>query len=62
LLCLILLAPTGCKSKSSAGFTAANRAPKIRRNKLPQPLLAHLLARMRQRNISWGQIVLLARW
>jgi hypothetical protein len=36
--------------------------PKIRRQKLPQPLLIHLLARMRQRGISAEQIVLLARW
>ncbi len=36
--------------------------PKIRRHKLPQPLLAHLLTRMRQRNISPEQIILLARW
>jgi len=36
--------------------------PKVRRHKVPQPLLAHLLARMRQRSISWEQIVLLARW
>ena len=36
--------------------------PKIRRHKPPQALLAHLLARMRQRNISWEQIVRLARW
>lgn len=36
--------------------------PRIRRHKLPQPLLAHLLARMRQRNITADQIVLLARW
>ena len=36
--------------------------PKIRRRKLPQPLLARLLARIRQRNISEDQIVLLARW
>jgi len=36
--------------------------PKIRRRELPQPLLAYLLARMRQRSISWEQIVLLARW
>jgi len=36
--------------------------PKIRRYKLPQPLLTHLLTRMRQRNISPEQIVLLARW
>ena len=44
------------------GSTAANRVPKIRRHQLPPPLLAYLLARMRQRNISWEQIVLLARW
>ena len=36
--------------------------PKVRRHKLPGQLLAHLLARMRQRNISADQIVLLARW
>jgi ribosomal protein S18 acetylase RimI-like enzyme len=36
--------------------------PKVRRHKLPQQLLAHLLARIRQRNISADQIVLLARW
>ena len=36
--------------------------PKIRRFKLPQKLLAHLLARIRQRNISADEIVLLARW
>jgi hypothetical protein len=36
--------------------------PKIRRRKLPQQLLIHLLTRMRQRNISADQIVLLARW
>lgn len=35
--------------------------PKIRR-KLPEPLLVHLLTRMRQRNISNDQIILLARW
>ena len=36
--------------------------PKIRRAKLPAPLLAHLLTRMRQRNISDEQIILLACW
>ncbi len=36
--------------------------PKIRRHKLPPPLLTHLLARMRQRNISSDQIILLTRW
>ena len=36
--------------------------PKIRRHKLPQPLLNHLLVRMRERGISPDQIVLLARW
>ena len=35
--------------------------PKIRR-KLPEPLLLHLLTRMRLRNISNDQIILLARW
>ena len=36
--------------------------PKIRRAKLPQALLIHLLTRMRQRRISHKQIVLLSRW
>jgi len=36
--------------------------PKIRRQKLPEALLRHLLARVRQREISDDQIVLLARW
>jgi len=36
--------------------------PKIRRFKLPQPLLIHLLTRMRQRNLSSEQIILLTRW
>ena len=36
--------------------------PKIRRQKLPEALLRHLLARMRQRNISHEQIILLTRW
>jgi len=36
--------------------------PKIRRDKLPEPLLIHLLARMRQRSISYEQLRLLARW
>jgi hypothetical protein len=36
--------------------------PKIRRQKLPEALLRHLLTRMRQRGVSREQIVLLARW
>jgi len=36
--------------------------PKIRRRKLPQQLLLHLLARMRQRSISADHLVLMARW
>jgi hypothetical protein len=36
--------------------------PKIRRQKLPEALLRHLLTRMRQRNISYEQIILLTRW
>ncbi|MBI3853967.1 MAG: hypothetical protein HY298_27385 [Verrucomicrobia bacterium] len=36
--------------------------PKVRRVKLPQALLTHLLTRMRQRNISHEQIISLARW
>lgn len=36
--------------------------PRIRRRNLPEPLLAHLLLRIRERNISHEQIILLARW
>jgi hypothetical protein len=36
--------------------------PKIRRQKVPEALLRHLLTRMRQRNISYEQIILLTRW
>jgi hypothetical protein len=36
--------------------------PKIRRQKLPEALLRHLLTRVRQRNISYEQISLLTRW
>jgi hypothetical protein len=36
--------------------------PKIRRQKLPEALLRHLLTRMCERGISDGQIVLLAQW
>ena len=36
--------------------------PKIRRQKLPEALLRHLLLRVQQRNISHEQIILLTRW
>jgi hypothetical protein len=36
--------------------------PKIRRQKLLEFLLVHLLTRMRQHGISHEQIILLARW
>ncbi len=36
--------------------------PKVRRQKLPEILLRHLLTRMRERGISHEQIFLLARW
>ena len=36
--------------------------PKIRRSKLPERLLAHLLLPVRQRSISHENIVLLAQW
>ena len=36
--------------------------PKIRRDKLPERLLAHLLLRVRQRSISYENLVLLAHW
>ena len=36
--------------------------PKIRRDKLPEPLLLHLLARVRQRSVSCEQLILLAHW
>ena len=36
--------------------------PKVRRQKVPEALLRHLLTRMRQRAVSHEQIMLLARW
>lgn len=36
--------------------------PNIRRRQLPEALLAHLLLRVRERNISAEQIILLSRW
>jgi hypothetical protein len=36
--------------------------PKIRRENLPERLLAHLLTRVRERNISYEQLVSLSRW
>jgi hypothetical protein len=36
--------------------------PKIRREKVPERLLIHLLIRMRERRISRDQLILLARW
>ena len=43
-------------------FTVEKAMPKIRREKLPKPLLIHLLTRVRQRSISSEQLVLLAHW
>jgi hypothetical protein len=36
--------------------------PRIRREKLPERLLVHLLERMRERSVSYEQLTLLARW
>ncbi len=36
--------------------------PKVLRSKLPEHLLRHLLARIRQRGISYDQVTELARW
>jgi hypothetical protein len=36
--------------------------PRIQRNHLPRPLLAHLLERIKGRNISSDQLGLLAEW
>jgi hypothetical protein len=36
--------------------------PKVRRQKLPEALLRHLLARVRQREISREQIIVLSQW
>ena len=36
--------------------------PKIRREKVPERLLIHLLARVRERSISSEQLILMARW
>lgn len=36
--------------------------PKIRRRVLPEPLLRHLVRRVRERSISEEQLIMLARW
>ena len=36
--------------------------PKIRRKKIPERLLVHLLTRVRQRSISAEQVVMFASW
>jgi hypothetical protein len=36
--------------------------PPIRREGIPEPLMAHLIRRVRQREISTSQLGLLARW
>lgn len=36
--------------------------PKVRRQKLPEALLRHLLTRVRQREISHDQITMLSQW
>ena len=36
--------------------------PRIRREGVPEPLMAHLIRRVRQREISTSQLGLLARW
>jgi hypothetical protein len=36
--------------------------PRIRREGIPEPLMAHLIRRVRQREISTLQLGLLARW
>lgn len=36
--------------------------PKIRREKLPERLLIHLLTRVRERSISHEQLILLSQW
>jgi hypothetical protein len=36
--------------------------PEVRRQNLPEPLLRHLLTRVRERDISPDQINLLAQW
>jgi hypothetical protein len=45
-----------------AASTAGQPMPKIRREKLPDHLLVHLLTRVRERSISSEQLILLARW
>jgi hypothetical protein len=36
--------------------------PRIQRECIPEPLMAHLIRRVRQREISTSQLGLLARW
>lgn len=45
-----------------AVFTGGLKMPKIRRKNLPDALLRHLLARIRDRSISRQQLVLLTQW
>lgn len=54
--------PIVCRLRLCVDSTAGNSMPKIRREKLPERLLVHLLSRMRQRSISHDQLILLARW
>ena len=42
--------------------TVGKAMPKIRRQELPERLLVHLLTRVRERRISYEQLILLARW
>jgi hypothetical protein len=43
-------------------FVSWISVPRVRRSNLPPPLLAHLLDRIRKRNISANQLGLLADW
>jgi len=50
------------QEKSFEGSTVPSRMPKVRRQKVPEALLRHLLLRVRERKISPHQITELGRW
>jgi hypothetical protein len=45
-----------------AGFYGRWAMPRIRRESIPEPVMAHLIRRVREREISTSHLGLLARW
>jgi hypothetical protein len=50
------------EKKILEGFYGRWAMPRIRRECIPEPLMVHLIRRVRQREISTSQLGLLARW